>query len=128
MDPNANILALLSVCHEIQSIQDLCPEDGNFKPEQEEQLARHACRAAEYVLALDEWLCKQGFLPARWDRRVELTDVQQANLADLLWDTLPRDPEHEDRRSLVIGTKTKLGLARVIERIVNDHTPGWVTK
>ncbi len=47
-----------------------------------------------------------------------LTKRQQA-IVNLLWDTLRKSPEYSDRCDLppTTGTKTKLGLARTIERI-----------
>lgn len=41
-------------------------------------------------------------------------------IADMLWDILPKDPDHEDRRRLDggYGTKTKLGLRRTIESVI----------
>jgi hypothetical protein len=52
-----------------------------------------------------------------------LTKQQQA-IVDLLWDYLKRDPEHKDRRQTGFGTKTKLGLALSVERIVKEAENG----
>lgn len=41
-------------------------------------------------------------------------------LADLLWDSLKRDPEHKDRRRTAYGTKTKLGLLRTVQAVINN--------
>jgi len=41
-------------------------------------------------------------------------------LADMLWDHLPKDREHNDRRQTCIGTKTKVGLRRSIESLLDD--------
>jgi len=46
----------------------------------------------------------------------DLTKRQQA-IVDLLWDTLRKSTEHPDRVDLPTGTKTKLGLAKTVERI-----------
>ena len=42
-------------------------------------------------------------------------------IVDLLWDYLKRDPEYKDRRQTAYGSKTKYGLARSIEAIINEH-------
>lgn len=42
------------------------------------------------------------------------------NLTDLLWEYLPKDKEHEDRRQTGWGTKTKTGLRLSIARIMSD--------
>ena len=43
--------------------------------------------------------------------------LQQDNAIDLLWDSLKRDPEHEDRRQTGWGTKTQAGLAACVARL-----------
>jgi hypothetical protein len=40
-----------------------------------------------------------------------------AEIVELLWDSLRRDPEHKDRRVTNWGTKTMVGLAASIRRI-----------
>jgi hypothetical protein len=44
-------------------------------------------------------------------------------IADMLWDILPKDPEHKDRVRLDngYGTKTKLGLRRTIESVILER-------
>jgi len=37
-----------------------------------------------------------------------------------VWDNLPKDSEHSDRRATPWGTKTRLGFARCIIRIVKE--------
>ena len=49
----------------------------------------------------------------------ELTPAQDAAITEWFWGVLPVDPEHEDRRRTGQGTKTKLGLLRTMQRIVN---------
>jgi len=51
----------------------------------------------------------------------ELTRRQQ-KIVDLLWDTLKKSSEHPDRVNLPTGTKTKIGLAKTVERIFNSRT------
>ncbi len=50
----------------------------------------------------------------------ELTK-RQLEIVDMLWDSLKHDPEHKDRRVTSWGTKTKLGLARSIERLFDSQ-------
>lgn len=42
-------------------------------------------------------------------------------IAEILWDVLPKDPDHEDRRQTSVGTKTKLGLRRTLESIILER-------
>ena len=53
MDPNANLEEQLELAHKLL----LC--DYGERPFDAERLA-------ELVVALDEWIRKGGFLPARW--------------------------------------------------------------
>jgi hypothetical protein len=46
----------------------------------------------------------------------ERTQMER-EVTELLWDYLPKDPEHKDRRKTGWGTKTKIGLVACIERI-----------
>ena len=48
-------------------------------------------------------------------------DEIQADVVDLLWDYLKRDPEYKDRRMTGWGTKTKEGLAACIRSIVREE-------
>jgi hypothetical protein len=50
------------------------------------------------------------------------TDKRDADIAELLWDSLKRDPEHKDRRATGWGTKTLVGLVASVRRAcgVND--------
>jgi len=43
--------------------------------------------------------------------------ARDAQAAELLWDSLKRDPEHKDRRQTGWGTKTMLGLVACLNRI-----------
>ncbi len=45
-------------------------------------------------------------------------------LAELLWDFLRKDPEHQDRRRTGSGTKTKLGLLRTVKSVLSPATEG----
>jgi len=54
MDPDANL-------SEQRRIAEQIVENGAIDADRAERLA-------ELVLALDEWLKKGGFLPARWQR------------------------------------------------------------
>lgn len=47
----------------------------------------------------------------------ELTPADQA-IIDLLWSSMKRDREHKDRVQTGVGTKTKIGLARTVRRVV----------
>ena len=49
----------------------------------------------------------------------EICRVEQ-EIAMLLWDYLPKDPEHPDRRQTGWGTKTLRGLRLSLERILKD--------
>jgi len=53
----------------------------------------------------------------------ELTAREKA-IAELLWDYLKKDPEHKDRRQTGWGTKTKIGLAASVARIIKDTKTG----
>ena len=46
-------------------------------------------------------------------------DQTQAAL-ELLWDHLPKDREHKDRRQTGWGTKTKIGLIACLERVSTE--------
>lgn len=49
------------------------------------------------------------------------SEKREYDLAELLWDYLPKDPEHPDRRRTGWGTKTLWGLRLSLERILKDH-------
>lgn len=53
--------------------------------------------------------------PSDYDMHPELTEA----LAELLWDYLVKDKEHKDQRWTGHGTKTKLGLRKSIEGIID---------
>ncbi len=52
---------------------------------------------------------------------MELTKQQQA-IVDLLWPYLKKDPDHPDRVDLPGGSKSKLGFAETVIRVVK-HSP-----
>lgn len=52
-----------------------------------------------------------------------MREEQKARIIELLWDSLRRDPEHEDRRQTGWGTKTKEGLIACIDRIAYELKP-----
>lgn len=58
MDPNANLREQLELALQIVT-EDQSPD----------VLEAAANRLADLVLALDEWIAKGGFLPARWSKR-----------------------------------------------------------
>ena len=58
MDPNKNLAEQLELAQKIQDAY-------NQQVLLDEEIA---LALAERVLALDEWLHKDGFLPERWDR------------------------------------------------------------
>ena len=48
----------------------------------------------------------------------------KSRILDMLWEHLPKDREHKDRRQTGWGTKTKKGLIGSLTRIVlEDHVP-----
>jgi hypothetical protein len=69
MDPSTNLQEQMHLARKILQIVDECPEDGSFTTEQLEDLAEHAPRLAELVMALDGWLRRGGFLPERWQHK-----------------------------------------------------------
>lgn len=52
-----------------------------------------------------------------------MREEQKARIIELLWDSLRRDPEHDDRRQTGWGTKTKEGLIACIDRIAYELKP-----
>jgi hypothetical protein len=50
-----------------------------------------------------------------------MSEHQKQLLFELLWDHLPKDSEHKDRRHTGWGTKTKVGLIACIDRIVGEE-------
>lgn len=61
MDPNANLEEQLQTAQDIIKKIDAMPEDAELT-----DLARDANRLAELVVALNEWICRGGFLPDDW--------------------------------------------------------------
>lgn len=59
MDPSANLTEQLKIAARIQAA-NVTDDDC---------LVNDAERLADLVLALDEWICKGGFLPERWTRK-----------------------------------------------------------
>jgi len=49
-----------------------------------------------------------------------MTEQQQKQIIELLWDSLKRDREHKDRVQTGWGTKTQKGLIACIESIMGD--------
>ncbi len=68
MDPDANLKEQLEIAQEIQKVWDDCNADGTLTAGQRDYLADKAGRLSELVEALDEWIRKGGFLPARWEK------------------------------------------------------------
>jgi hypothetical protein len=58
MDPSANLREQLHLAVSITKANE--GEDGGSID------VVDACRLAELVLALDQWVCRGGFLPQRW--------------------------------------------------------------
>jgi hypothetical protein len=56
MDPNANLDEQLDIVQRMLNQESEHIDTGD------------AVRLAELVEALNEWICKGGFLPATWDR------------------------------------------------------------
>lgn len=65
MDPNANLKETLALAREV--LADADADDG-CEDDHEHAIVVNAPRLAELVVALDEWLCKGGFLPKTWSR------------------------------------------------------------
>lgn len=59
MDPDANLAEQLMLSQRIKFNYD-----EGFRPNEED-----SNRLAELVVALDEWISKGGFLPAKWRKR-----------------------------------------------------------
>ena len=68
----------------------------------------------EYIEPGDVQLLEAAGVP-------EETYRTEQDLATLLWDYLPKDCEHPDRRRTGWGTKTLWGLRLSLERILKDH-------
>ena len=61
MDPNANLEEQLMIS------RALIKDDENKMSSSDMASALHSAqRLAEYVVALDEWITKGGFLPSKW--------------------------------------------------------------
>lgn len=50
-----------------------------------------------------------------------MTQDQEKQLLELLWDNLKRDPEHKDRVRTGWGTKTKQGLIACVTSIMEGR-------
>ena len=66
MDPDANLREQREIARAIQKVLDDCNGDGSLTDGQQFYVAAQAERLAELVEALDGWITKGGFLPARW--------------------------------------------------------------
>lgn len=77
MDPNANLVQQLASARAIQRLDDSITDPSTLSDAElrrydeqrsgiEEDIANEATALAELVLALDEWLSRGGFKPARW--------------------------------------------------------------
>ncbi len=53
---------------------------------------------------------------------MKFNDHQTQAALELLWDHLPKDPEHKDRRQTGWGTKTKVGLIGCLERVATEDS------
>lgn len=65
MDPDANLLETLRLVNRILEATDACDldnEDPVYNP-------RDVLRLAELVEALDGWMSKGNFLPAKWSAK-----------------------------------------------------------
>jgi hypothetical protein len=59
MDPTQNL----------KEIRELC---GAFERTPQECSANDAVRLAELVDALDDWICRGGFLPRQWQQKAKV--------------------------------------------------------
>lgn len=50
-----------------------------------------------------------------------MTEKQEQELLELLWDYMKKDPAHKDRVRTGWGTKTKQGLVASVRRIVTGE-------
>jgi ribosome assembly protein YihI (activator of Der GTPase) len=66
MDPDANLKEQLEIARAIRASYDDCNADGTLTEGQQQYVAEIAERFSELALALDVWISKGGFLPARW--------------------------------------------------------------
>lgn len=60
MDPTTNLTEQISLAN---SLVDYTPSRSTV-----EKYVNDAQRLSELVLALNEWLCKKGFLPEQWKK------------------------------------------------------------
>lgn len=51
--------------------------------------------------------------------RTRELNAREKELVRLLWDYLPKDKEHKDRRKTAWGTKTQVGLCNIIAFIMD---------
>ena len=49
-----------------------------------------------------------------------MTMKQEKDIKELLWDYLPKDKDHKDRRQTGWGTKTEEGLMACIKNIMEE--------
>jgi hypothetical protein len=73
VDPDSNLREQLTIAARINAIQDAAhrhSDDAILTDDQRDEIERLACRLAELVQALDEWLSapKHGGWPLRWSR------------------------------------------------------------
>jgi hypothetical protein len=68
MDPIANLKEQLSLAREIRASWGDCNADGTLTPDMYTDVASKAEELAELVLALDEWMRKDGFSP--WSKSI----------------------------------------------------------
>lgn len=68
MDPNEALRALLERAEEAQDIADNAADDGTLTMEMKDRLTDIAIESAQFIQALDEWLSRGGFLPAKWQK------------------------------------------------------------
>ena len=62
MDPDATLEELLEISESTIKLS----ESEKFPDIEPTEVELFACRSAELVQALDEWIRKGGFLPRRW--------------------------------------------------------------
>lgn len=55
----------------------------------------------------------------------DLTEGEE-EVIELVWRHMPKDPEHDDRVLTDVGSKTKLGLVRVIRTLLEEDK--WARK
>lgn len=63
MDPNETLGVLLAIARGLHDADTDGMDINDLR-----EIAEQGCMLAEYIVNLDEWLLKGGFVPQRWKR------------------------------------------------------------